>query len=100
MGHTAAYPARVIFAAGPPPTTRMTSGINATDGIGRRNSTVARVATRSGATLPSNRPVGTATAVATLRAIAHASTVAITSRRNDSWVSRCAIRANTTLGGG
>ena len=64
--------------------TSATSGISATDGIGRRNSTIARVALRTPGTLPSARPMGTATATVMTIPIAHASSVAERSVRN--WV--------------
>ncbi|MFC7612693.1 hypothetical protein ACFQV2_02600 [Actinokineospora soli] len=85
--------------SGPLPKVMAASGMSATDGIGRRNSTRVMAALRTDATLPSSSPAGTATAIATHTAISVASTVATTARRNSVSPSSAAIAGRTVLGG-
>jgi hypothetical protein len=73
---------RVSVIRSPEPTTRLTSRMSATEGTGRRNSTMARVANRTPGRLPRMSPSGTAITVASSSPRAHAATVAPRSARN------------------
>ena len=78
----------------------MASGMSATDGIGRRNSTIALNAERTSGMLPNTMPTGTAMATAMTSAIAHASTDSTTSREKPRSLNSSTSRAPMTDGGG
>ncbi|MFC7105361.1 hypothetical protein ACFQQB_35985 [Nonomuraea rubra] len=58
------------------------SGISATDGIGRRNSTSGRAERSMNGTVPNSSPAGTATAIAIASPSRHGPSVASTSVLN------------------
>ena len=76
------------------------SGISATDGTGRRNSTVVWVARRRNGTIPTTVPSATAASVATVRPIAHDVMVSRTRRQNARSRTSSANRPNTSVGYG
>src|SRR5215470_6807982 len=74
--------------------------MSATEGMGRRNSTMARVAARTPGRLPSTTPAGTATATAMASPSAQAPMVAATSARNRPLTASPAARASTVEASG
>src|SRR4029077_15670948 len=74
--------------------------MSATEGMGRRNSTMARVAARTPGRLPSTTPAGTATTTAMARPSAQAPMVAATSARNCPLTASPAARASTVEASG
>ena len=74
--------------------------MSATEGMGRRNSTKARVAARTPGRLPSTTPAGTATATAMASPSAQAPIVAATSARNCGLAASPAARASTVEASG
>src|SRR5215471_16371285 len=77
-----------------------TSTMSATEGMGRKNSTMARVAARTPGRLPSTTPAGTATATAMASPSAQAPMVAATSARNRPLTASPAARASTVEASG
>ncbi len=79
---------------------RATSGISATDGIGRRNSTTERVAASMIGTLPSSRPSGTAITAARPSPMAQASALVRACAWNRASRSSVAARPRISVAGG
>ena len=78
----------------------MASGIRATDGIGRMNSTTMLNAERTSGRLPKMMPTGTAITMAMASDIAHAITDCVTSREKPRSLNSSTSRWPMTLGGG
>src|SRR6201996_2714701 len=104
-GQIAPYTISVTDIRSPGPSQRLTSRISATEGIGRRNSTTARVATRTPGKLPSSTPTGTPMPSGPAGPAAQASTVAARSARNrplpssvTAWPRTVEVSGRTDLG--
>ncbi len=100
IGQTEAYVISATLVSVPEPSSRDTSGISATDGSGRRNSTIARTAASTTGTLPSSSPSGTAIAQASPSPRTHARKVAPRPSRKTGSPANSTARASTSDAGG
>jgi hypothetical protein len=96
----AAYTTRMSADCGRLPKSRTTSGIRATEGIGRRNSMVEAVIALSSGALPITRPAATPISMARIRPIAQPRSVCPTAiQKSPSCTSRPSEEAIEVAGG-
>src|SRR5262245_36953810 len=100
IGQNEAKTASEILISGLVLIAMMASGIRATDGIGRMNSTTMLNAERTSGMLPKMMPTGTASPMAMASDIAHAITDWVTSREKPRSLDSSTNRAPMTVGGG
>src|ERR687888_1426796 len=99
-GQVDANAARNTLLSRPLPQIRIASGISATDGIGRRNSTTARTERYSSELEPMKIPAGIAIAAATSSPSAQPCSVSATAVQNVLLAASSASAANISVGGG